>query len=282
VLRPLTSPAHTSGAVNQAVAALHTVKSQLRDAGAAPELAEVATADTTLERLVLLRAARDAIPRVPSLLVDAGVQRLFYEEFRVFAEPRPRQRPLFAVGTATFHAACALVALARFPAGQYHWDVSGLSRRMLLDVPRRDLPRVLAVLALRMRGLAPAFFPHVNAWRRNPFVWIEAESNRAFHRMARALTRQPHVRGLVTRAWFHDPGLGSVSPHLAWTNRVFEENGGIVVANGAADDDPDVRANNATRQQAVEAGRYRPRYGLVLWPRAAMLDWAARHPEFAD
>lgn len=266
--------------IDAAVDALAALRARLAADGVPAEGASVN--EIALERLVLLRAAHAAADRVPSLPVDRAVQRLFYDEFRLYAEPKPRQRPLLALGTASFRAACELVALVRFPAGQYHWDVSGLSRRMLLDVAPRDLPRVLALLAFRMRGVAPTFFPHVNAFRRNPFVWIEAESNQAFHRMARALALQPHVRGLVTRAWFHDPDLGAVSPHLAWTNRIFLENGGLATANGPADDDPDVRANNAARRQAVAEGRYRPRYGLVLWPRAAMLDWAARHPEFAE
>lgn len=261
--------------LDAALSALATLKVRLSAEGALPD-------DIALERLALLRAAHASLDRVPSLPVDPGVQRLFYEEFTIYAESKPRQRPLLALGTASFRAACQVVALVRFPAGQYHWDVSGLSRRMLLHVAPRELPRVLGMLAFRMRGIAPTLFPHVNAFRRNPFVWIEAESNRSFHRMARALALQPQLRGLVTRAWFHDPDLGRVSPHLAWVNRVVLENGGLVVANGSAAGDPDVSTNNAAREHAVARGDYRPRYGLVLWPRAAMLDWAARHPEFAD
>ena len=277
-LRRLAAVAHAHREIDEVLVMLTGVQTRLRDAGALPPAQD----DIALERLVLLRAARAALPRVPAQPVDAGVQRLTYEEFTTFAQPRARQRPLFRLGTASFRAACELVAMVRFPAGQYHWDVTGLSRRMLLDVPARDLPRTLTSLAFRMRGFAPAFFPHVNAWRRNPFVWLEVESNRSFHRMARALARQPQVRGVVTRAWLHDPALPTVSPHLAWVNRVIEENGGLVVANGSAADDPNVRENNASREAAVEAGRYQPRYGLVLWPRAAMLAWAARHPEFDD
>lgn len=271
-----------------AVAALKALKQRLADDGApADPTADGApdgkTGDTyALERIVLLRAAVAAAGRVPTLPVDDGVRRLFFDEFRIFAAPSARQRPLLKLGTATFRAACELARLVRFPAGQYHWDVSGLSRRMLLKVPPLELPRVLYFLARRMRGVAPAFFPHVNGFRRNPFVWVEAESNRSFHRMARALALQPQMLGLVTHAWLHDPDLHVVSPHLAWINRVFLDNGGLVVANGSAARDKAVLANNAARKQAVEDGQYRPRYGLVLWPRAAMLDWAARHPEFAD
>ena len=258
-----------------AIARIGELKARLAADGALP-------AEIALERLVLLRSARAALHHVPALPVDDGVRTLFYEEFRVYATPKLKQRPLLVVGTASFQAAGELVSLTRFPAGQYHWDVSGLPRRMVAQVPLRDLPRVLHMVARRMRGFAPAFYPHVNAFRRNPFVWTETESNRSFHRMARALRLQPDVLGLVARAWLHDPDLAAVSPHLGWINRVFVENGGLVVPNGDAADNPDVLANNASRQQAVERGQYRPRYGLVIWPRNAMLDWAARHPELAD
>ena len=34
------------------------------------------------------------------------------------------------------------------------------------------------------------------------------------------------------------------------------------------------------RRELYEAGDYQPQLGLVIWPRSAMLRWAALHPEF--
>lgn len=235
-----------------------------------------------LERRVLCLIALAALDRLPTLPVDDGVRRLLLEEFRLYAAPDARRAPLFAAPTPTFSAALQTATLVRFPAGQLHWDVSGLERRTLLRAPCRDLPRLLAFVGLRMRGFGPAFFSHVNGLRKNRFIWLEKESNRSYHRMARALALQPHMKGLVIRAWFHDPQLVETSPHLAWTNTVFVENGGLVVANGDAGADAGFLANNASRRAAYERGEYRPQYGVVLWPRAAMISWAAAHPELAD
>lgn len=235
-----------------------------------------------VERFLLTQAAVTALEGMAVLPVVEAVRQQLLEEVCLYSTPDPKRRPLLQWETPTFRAACEVVRLRRFPAGQYHWDVSGFSRRYLRHVSPRDLPRFLAFLAVGMRGLGPAFFPHVNGFRRNPFVWLETESNRSLYRMAKCLELQPAIIGLVTRAWLHDPQLAETSPHLAWVNRVFRENGGLVVANGSADADTGFLANNAARQKSFEDGSYRPQYGVVLWPRRAMLSWAARHPEFAD
>ena len=253
---------------------LATLKAELARAG-------VLTSETVFERSVLLRSARASLGEVPRLPLTRSVKEMFYDEFVLCAAPDARRAPLLELGTSTFRAMCEVVSLARFPAGQLHWNTSGLPRSMLVDVRRRDLAGVLFFVANKMRGFAPAAFTHVNELRRNRFIWLEEESNRSYHRIARSLEHQPESRGLVTRAWFHDPDLGRVSPHLAWTNRVIVENGGIVVRAGTPDLN-DVFANNSARRDAYERGSYRPQFGLVLWPRAELIEWARRNPQYAD
>jgi hypothetical protein len=234
------------------------------------------------ERWLLGAAALQRIDQIAGLPVADSVKQLLLAEICLYVSPPKRIQPLLAIGTNSFDAAAMVVLLRRMPAGQYHWETTGLSRRYLLQVPRRQLPRALWMVYRGMGGHAPVLFPHVNPFRRNPFVWVETESNRSFHRMARSMERQPTVRGLVTRAWFHDPGLATVSPHLAWTNRVFEEHGGLVLSNGSARGEAASRENSTERQRAFEEGRYDPQFGLVLWPRTAMIRWAAEHPELGD
>lgn len=238
--------------------------------------------DTALERLLILRAVARSIGRVSALPVSDAVKTLFYEEFMLYARPDARRAPLLAIGQGGFTAACEVATLRRFPAGQLHWNLSGLPRRMLLDVPPPLIPRTLAFVAWRMHGFAPAFFSHVNGLRRNRFVWLEEESNRSYYRMATSLDAQPRTLGLVTRSWFHDPELAATSPHLAWTNRVILENGGFVVRAGEAGPDEGFLSNNEARRRAYETGQYRPHLGLVLWPRDEMMAWARRNPGLAD
>lgn len=284
----LTAPALRDAAAPLAAAKLDAARLGPSDVGRLRDLHDTLAAgrglppEQGLERRVLCLLALAALDRLPTLPVDTGVRRLFLEEFRLYAAPDARRAPLLAAHTPTFLAALQTATLVRFPAGQLHWDVSGLERRALLRTPRRDLWRLARFVAFRMRGFGPAFFAHVNGLRKNPFIWLEKESDRSYHRMARALALQPQMLGLVIRAWFHDPDLAATSPHLAWTNRVFLDHGGLVVANGDADRDAGFLENNAGRRAAYERGEYRPQYGVVLWPRAAMLRWAAAHPELDD
>jgi hypothetical protein len=37
---------------------------------------------------------------------------------------------------------------------------------------------------------------------------------------------------------------------------------------------------DAKRKELYDRGEFRPVLTAVLWPRAAVLDWARRHPEF--
>lgn len=255
--------------------ALAALKRELADAGELP-------APTALERWLLLRAMRPRIDALPRLAVGPAVEQLFLQEFALCARPDARRAPLYELGRPPFLATAEVAALRRFPAGQLHWNVSGMERRLLLRMRRRDAVRVLAFVARRLGRFAPLFFSHVNGLRKNRFVWMETESNRSYYRMADAMSRQPAVRGLATVSWFHGLDVPETAPNLAWTNRVIVDNGGMVVDVGPAPADAGFLENSAERRAAFEAGTYRPRLGLVLWPRDAMLDWAARNPQLAD
>ena len=174
-----------------------------------------------------------------------------------------------------------IATLSRFPAGQLDWEVSGIPRSWLAKVPRRSVPRLVSSILVELGGFQPAFFSHINPNRRNQGILLERESLRAYHRMARSMERQPGIKGLITASWLHSPDTFAVSPHLAWLNKVFLENGGHVLPLGPADVDSGVLHRSPERQQAYDAGTFKPTEGLVIWPRAAMLRWAAGTQEMA-
>jgi hypothetical protein len=230
-----------------------------------------------IDRGALIAAARASIDRVPALPVPDSVKRLIEEELAFIITADDRTFAPHAVG-ARFERLQKIAALQRFPAGQFEWEVSGISRSDVVRVGARSLPRVVWFIARRMGGLAPVFFSHLNP-RRAQRSLVEAEANRSYYRMARALELQPDVLGFAACSWFRSPGTHRVSPHLAWTSAVFLENGGLVVEAGRDDPDAGALARSATRRALYEAGRFTPTRGLVMWPRAAMMAWARRHPE---
>jgi hypothetical protein len=234
-----------------------------------------------VERVLLFATALDSLARLPSVPVCEDVKALFCEEIESWIRLDAAAAEELRVGTGRFEAACKTASLRRFPAGQFDWEVGGLPLSYLLRVTPRSLPRALYVAAAQLRGRAPVFFAHLG-YRRRGQPLSEVEANKSYYRMARSLERQPGVRGFVASSWLRSPDTGKVSPHLAWLNRVFIENGGFVAVMGPADPESGVLLRSATRRRLYESGEFRPTTGLVMWPRQAMIRWASQHPELDD
>ena len=238
--------------------------------------------DGAFERFLIVSAACDAIDGLAALPVDERVKDLFCQNFEAYAANPGKLPEPFDLSRASFITMGRIATLSRFPAGQLDWEVSGIPRSWLLKVKLRDLPRLVQAVLLELRGFQPAYFIHLNPNRRNQGNLLERESLRSYHRMARSMERQPEIKGLVAASWLHSPDTFAVSPHLAWLNTVFLENGASVLRLGPADPAAGVLHRSPERQQAYDAGTFTPTEGLVVWPRTAMLAWAARHPELRD
>ena len=242
----------------------------------------VPAANGAFERFLIVSAAHDSIDRLAALAVDERVVDLFCQNFRMYAATPAKLPEPFDLARASFVAMARIAALTRFPAGQLDWEVSGIPRSWLVKAPFRALPRLVSSILFELRGFQPAFFSHINPNRRNQTVLLERESLRSYHRMARSMERQPAIKGLITASWLHSPDTSAVSPHLAWLNKVFLENGGHVVPLGPAAIESGVLHRSPERQQAYEAGTFKPTEGLVIWPRTAMLAWARGHEELRE
>jgi hypothetical protein len=232
-------------------------------------------------RRALVEAALASMRRLSEVPVPAAVRHLIAAEFCFIAEADEETFARHCAKPSRLERLWRIATLQRFPAGQFEWEVSGISRSDIIRVEASALPRVAWFCAFRMRGLAPVFFSHLNP-RRPQHSLDEVEANRSYHRMAEAMALQPEVLGFGACSWFRSPSTHRVSPRLAWLSTVFVEHGGLVVDAGYDSVDSGALALSATRRSLHEAGRFTPRRGLVLWPRAAMIEWARAHPEFAD
>ena len=289
-LRPLWRASHDAG---PGAAPLHEARALLpavRTSGAAvPRLAELKhalalagcpVAGGAFERFLIVAAAHDAVDRLQALPVDERVKDLFCQNFTMYASGKTPEP--FDVSRASFVAMGRIATLSRFPAGQLDWEVSGIPRSWLLKVPWPKLPGFIAAVLFELRGFAPAYFSHINPNRRNQGILLERESLRAYHRMARSMERQPEIKGLVTASWLHSPDTFAISPHLAWLNDVFLKNGGHVFPLGPADPGSGVLHRSPERQQAYDAGTFKPTEALIVWPRKAMLAWAAGREDLRE
>ena len=234
-----------------------------------------------LEQWLLLHAALIAVPRLSALRVTDRVRQLLCGEFISLAAADGDALRNMPSGRSRFVGLAKMVTLRRFPAGQFDWDVSGISRSDLMQIAPRDLPRTISFMVRRMRALKPVFFSHLSPRRPHRHL-LETEANRSYFQMAAAMMLQPEIRGFAACSWFRSPATHRVSPHLAWLSEVFIENGGLVVEAGAEDPNGGVLHRSATRRRLFEAGRFKPTRGLVLWPRQAMIAWANAHPELGE
>ena len=255
-------------------------KSQLlsicRRLGADPELALNKTA--SLVRVLLLKASLVSLEKLKEVPVDDSVRALICDEFQFFAQPGPKELHLLQPETYSLLALGKIALLERFPAGQYHWEISGLPRSWLFQVPPLFLPRVLYFVATQLRGFRPCFFPHM-ATRRNPLVMQAKTSNKSWYRIARSVELQPAIKGLVACSWLHSVDTFAVSPHLSFMNEPFVESGAIVTTIGEAGKQAGFLVGSDARRKLYESGKFKPTLGLVLWSRAQMIRWAHSHPE---
>lgn len=239
-------------------------------------------APARLQRSLLLGATLESLDILEAFPLETSVKFLICEEFQFFANPAERELPLFAPEKYSFLALAKISILERYPAGQFHWEVSGFPRSWMFKVPPADFPRLAYFLGIKLGGFAPCFFPHMATRRKNPLMLLEKESDKSWFRMAVSAQLFPGIRGLVASSWLHSPDTYRVSPHLSFINKPFVESGGLVTTMGEADQSAGYMVGSAQRRQMLENGKFQPTLGLVLWSRKQMAQWAEMHPELAQ
>jgi hypothetical protein len=231
-----------------------------------------------VERLLLWHAARQALPRVPSLPVDQAVRGRLDQDLRRLHN----MNVSMTAGSYHFNRAAKMATLRRFPAGPMEWEISGIPRSYFLQAAFPANLRFLAFVIFRVRGLAPCFFMHVAPAPRNRGLSVPKEVLRSYYHMARSLQLQPDVLALVAYAWFHDPAAVRDYPHLEVLSQPYLNHGGLITALGPAPASSGVAEGNAQRSADYQVGKVQYRYGFAIWPRDAAIRWADDHPELGE
>jgi hypothetical protein len=232
-----------------------------------------------LERKLLLDQTLVALPQIKALPVDETVKQLFCKEFLLIAEPADATLPQFSMNVYPFMSMARTVMLNRFPAGHYHWEISGFPRSWLPKISLSLLPATLRFLMFESRGLKPWFVSHMRATGPGMPFLIESEFQKSFYRMALALEKQPHIESVMAQSWLHSPETHRVSPHLAFLNRIFVEAGGIVTDLGPAKLEDGFAVGNKHRAELYRAGQYKPTNGIAACTRSQAIAWAQQRPE---
>ncbi len=146
----------------------------------------------------------------------------------------------------------------------------GVARGRLLRSGAGTIARAAAVLA-RIGGHAPLYeihtYEHLLHW------FTEDGWSECYRMIALALSRDPAARGVFVTAWFFDPALAEVSPRIAYLYRFPADRGAVFlrVRNGHGVEA--ALSKSETRRQLFAEGKYAPQEYLMIWPRAAMVDW---------
>ena len=240
------------------------------------QLPDTVQSSQLFERYLMLQAALQGLGLIPALNLPEAVEQHLAQALLALRQPEPA----VSLDHPWFPSWAALVTLQRYPAGQLDIELSGFPRSWTWRVPPADTWGLLRSL-VRLGGFRPCYFTHVGLRRKSRFSLTEPEANRSYHLVAQALQRHPEVRGLISASWFHAPETFRVSPHLAWFNRVPQENGAWFTTTGPADLDSGVFERSPERRKLYDAGQFQPLTGVMIWPRRALIDWAQRHPEWA-
>jgi len=232
-----------------------------------------------LERYLLAAASLQSLDRMDALPLPRRTKELLWKEYLFFAQPGEEWLWTFAPSVRTFANYANLALLEHFPAGQLNWNVSGIPRSWLPRITLSDMPRVLAFIAARFGGLRPCFDVHVPSTRSRMPLLMERACYQSYCVIAEALRLQPEIRGVAAFSWLYSEETQQASPHLSWMNRMILDNGGLISHLGYAPPESGYLEGSVERKRLYEAGLYRPRYGVMLWPRDALLDWAGRYLE---
>lgn len=111
---------------------------------------------------------------------------------------------------------------------------------------------------------------------RNLGQFNERGVDECFQRVADLLIRRKRVRGLTRTSWFVDPRLEQISPHLGYLQRNPTSRGAFLLRHSSHQVDIAwALQKSKKRRRLYEAGRYKPVSYSFLWPRKALLSWAA-------
>ena len=132
----------------------------------------------------------------------------------------------------------------------------------------------LLVRYLQARGTGRWFRHHVDSRHVSEF---NEQGLEAFYlRVADLLRRREYIRGLTGTSWYYDPHVVTISPRLAYLHRL-PERGAFLLPHGT---NPSAVRNatktSETRRRLYQEGKYTPVSFSMLWPREALLNWAAR------
>jgi len=234
-------------------------------------------------RLLLVHLADSLETRLADARVPPSVSELVRAEGRrIAAQAGSQPDRFYSLANDAFLKDLGIVLLTLLPCGAELVQVrDGVPRSILMRGGMRQMLRGLRYFGLRTRGFRPFYSLHLDPRRLEEFTpegW-----DRTYLRIAELLRLNPEVKGVFGTAWFYDPEVESVSPHLGYLRRRRVENGAVGFLYGATREAAaNALARSRTRRRLYEEGKYVPVSYYLVWARDDLLRWAERCAEGAE
>ncbi|MEX2123289.1 MAG: hypothetical protein WD795_05320 [Woeseia sp.] len=150
-----------------------------------------------------------------------------------------------------------------------------INRKLLFSGGLGQFLRFFWLSVLKYRRTGPFLLAHCHDDHKAKFT--PEGRVETFKTIVEFLIRRPEYKAVVGSAWYYDPVLRSISPHLAYVRHLPEANGAYffrglpTMHNGVF--------TSKSRRRLFEDGKYVPRNYTMVWPRDRLISWAARLAE---
>jgi hypothetical protein len=230
----------------------------------------------TFLRLVLCELANDAMHgRKPGLRLPPSIQGLYtLQVHRIRREAVDERLNHFRLSDDFFMKDLSLAMGYLLPVGaELVQPNAGVPRSILWQAGPRQLFSGLRYFVAGRRGFLGYCALHLdgrNLSDFNPEGWRQT-----YLRIAELLRLNPEVAGVFGTAWFYDPAVSEVSPHLGYLRTVREAGGAMNFRGGtAAYVTESATAKSRRRAALYRQGKYRPTAYYLVWHRRELLKWA--------
>jgi hypothetical protein len=256
------------------IAPYHAVPAEGRAIAAAVEALHGPLALEAYNRLAMLTLIERSVPgsrlrptEVLCALLDGYLARIVAD----MESPRNRY---YRHGNDLFAKDFAVCLGKLMPCGPELIDVcAGIGRRIVLQGGLAQAPTRLWFFLARLGGFKPVFELHFD--RRLIGAFNEEGYTALYLRLADLLEANPHVKGITSGSWWHDPQLARISPELAFVDRHAKESGARVLRVGEDEAATADALRFAPHRSALhKQGLYQPCRYVLVWPRRELLAWA--------
>jgi hypothetical protein len=204
------------------------------------------------------------------------------ELWRIFRQTDSLEDKFFDIANDAYLKDLAILTHRLIPVGaEFAEGGAGIPRRVLLAGGPTQFFDALRLVLFRSGGLKPFFALHAHTLALddfNPQGWLAT-----YRRLAELVVMNAQMKGWLSASWFLDPALESVSPHLAYLNRVPLEGGAaLLFVCRHRDGSSGALSKSPARRRLFAEGKYVPATYMRVWPRCSLIEWARRRENALD